>query len=43
MVLLSLPSLLVNSNLKLIESTLNNEYEPLKPAYFTSDASTCKK
>ena len=41
-VFLSLPSSLVNSSLKLVKSVSNDEFEPLKPAYLTSDASTCQ-
>ena len=41
-VFLSSPSISVNSTLNPIKSVLNDESEPLKPAYLTCDASTCE-
>ena len=33
---------LVNSTLKFIESTLNDEFKPLKSFYLMNDVSTCE-
>ena len=39
---LSSPKCLVSLTPKLIKSVSNDESEPLEPAYFTCDASTCE-
>ena len=41
-VFLSSPKCLVSLTPKSIKSVSNNEFEPLKPANLTSDASTCE-
>ena len=41
-VFVSSPKCLVSLTLKPIKSVSNDEPEPLKPAYLTSDASTCE-
>ena len=41
-VFLSSSSSLMNSSLKPVKSILNDEFKLLKPAYFTSNVSTCE-